>query len=82
MSKSFEELMNDPQRIMDECKHCGLAIVSESGRPHTFRHAEGPQRQLNRCALRTYGYDAEPAGIPCSHACLGSSTGIDGRVPQ
>lgn len=77
---SFEALMADPNRIMDTCKHCGLAVVSEDGR--NYRHAEGPQRQLHRCALPTYGYDAEPARQPCSHACLGSVTGIHGRVPQ
>lgn len=76
----FESLMADPNRVMDTCKHCGLAIVSETGEAHTFRHAEGKQRQLNRCALRTYGYDAEPAHHPCSHACLGSFTGNHGRV--
>jgi hypothetical protein len=64
----------------DVCKHCGLDIVSPKGMPHTWSHAEGYQRGKHRCAVEPYGYDASPERDPCSFACLGSVTGIEGRV--
>ncbi|TXI62208.1 hypothetical protein [Mycolicibacterium mageritense] len=61
------------------CKHCDLSIEN---RGSSWTHTEGPQSGLHRCAVEPYGYDAAPVGEPCSHACLGSSTGIEGRVPE
>ncbi|WP_454232016.1 hypothetical protein [Mycolicibacterium fortuitum] len=62
-----------------ECKHCGLGIED---RGSGWSHSEGPQTGLHRCAVDPYGYDAAPEGEPCSFACLGSSTGIEGRLPS
>jgi hypothetical protein len=62
------------------CKHCTLAIHSDSGKPDTWVHSEGYQARLHRCAVDPYGYDAAPEGDPCSHACLGSRTGNQGLV--
>lgn len=64
----------------DVCKHCGLEIRSPEGKPHTWLHTEGEQCGRCRCAVEPYGYDASPERDPCSFACLGSSTGNEGRV--
>jgi hypothetical protein len=55
------------------CKHCGRTITAADGR--SWVHADGVQRWLGRCATNdsglAYGYNADPAGEPCSFACLG-----------
>lgn len=72
------EMMGCADWLKDECKHCGMEIRSSDGK--NYAHAEGPQRGLHRCAVKHYGYDAAPVGQPCSFACNGSVTGIEGRV--
>ena len=53
------------------CKHCGLQIEKRPERSNGWIHADGEQRGKHRCALDTYGYDAEPVGEPCRWPCLG-----------
>lgn len=63
------------------CKHCGRTIVAT--RPDAgWAHADGRQARLGRChsddSALPYGYNAEPAGEPCSIACRGRGAEEDG----
>lgn len=59
--------------LQAKCKHCSLEITSDSG-GSDWVHAEGPQKQLHRCALEPYGYDAAPEGEPCQEGCIALRT--------
>lgn len=56
--------------LTSTCKHCGLAITGD-GRGN-WRHAEGLQRNMNRCALTPYGYNACPEDEACDFTCNGA----------
>lgn len=53
--------------MSDICKHCGLAIDGDG--KGNWRHSEGPQRNLNRCAINPYGFNACPPDEPCDFTC-------------
>jgi hypothetical protein len=63
----------DGNWTVHQCKHCGRPIGGDGG--PGWVHLDGPQRRMHRCAVEPYGFDAAPAGEPCSFACLGSGPG-------
>ncbi|WP_277212337.1 hypothetical protein [Isoptericola croceus] len=63
---------------MSICKHCGRTIAT-TGYWAGWVHAEGAQHRLGRCHTDDsglpYGYNAEPAGEPCTFSCFGYEDG-------
>lgn len=72
---SWDDYADHIAELAETCKHCGEAIA-----PTGYRHASGTQSGRVRCAVEPYGYDAAPNGEACSFACIGSRTGVEGRV--
>lgn len=70
------------------CKHCELRIEIRRARSKSWVHAEGLQAGRHTCAVKPYGFHAEPVGTPCSdfpaNPCNGArgfvvEVGADGR---
>lgn len=63
------------QRDVQSCKHCNdqIAMTPQSS---SFVHIEGWQQGKHTCAVKPYGFHAEPIGAPCSdfpaNPCNGS----------
>ena len=62
------------------CKHCNEPLKRLDNGQHL--HAAGLQAGMGRCALKPYGFMAEPIGTPCGDHPANPCNGSRGIEPQ